>query len=656
MQPIVEQIKKLAEQQSDLVGFYRQTIESVAESCDALAAAVWDCSVLPFHATCQYSRDSSRPVHVGISQHEHIELLQRAINQDDVVQTDVNHNSETQNSVVLVGRVQRGSAHDLIEVFCPTDQPDEYYAAAREQLRLCCAAVSESLASNSFALRPLPAAATPPLSTVQALQGFEEFAANVHSSIDFQAACHNIVNEAQAVLKCDRVSIVRFDRKCRTIAVSGLPKINRRSNTIRALEKLGDAVLPASQQFWYPDEAMEVLPQIRQPLDQYLAIGVTRSLVVVPIFEQADESQPSPEQATERTRQRVIGGLVFENFTGQWQRKSMQPPIDRVARHSAVAYRNAYTHRELFLYPVWKGLGKVTGPRVLPRVLLGIVALAIMVVALFLIPSTLVISGQGELVPQSRRNVFAQVDGQISDVHVAQGTVVDIGDPLVTMTSNDLEIGLADIEHEIDLATRQIDALDRSRLTDAGGIDLEQADIERSSLMQRLESLEIRRGIYQEQIAELSVRSPLDGQVISSDLERRLLDRPIRKGQILMEVAATSGQWVIEMDLPDRRIGHLLRARRQSGQPLCVSFVLAADPGRRLTGTVSSVSLATQVKQDSGQTIRVTIVPDDTESIDIRQVRTDVSVRIECGTCSLGYAWLHDVNEFVQSKILFYLW
>ena len=252
MQPIVDQIKKLAEQQTDLAGFYRQTTESVAESCDAVAGAVWDCSVLPFHATCQYSRDPSRLVRIGISQHQHIEVLQRAISQDEVVQTDVNPASESQNSVLMVGRVQRGSDYDLIELFFPSDRTDEYYAAARQNLQRYCAAVSETLAANSFASRPLPQARPQPMPVGRELRGFEDFAANVHSSIDFHHACHNIANEAQSVLKCDRVSVVRFDHRTRTTAVSGLPKINRRSNTIRALETLCNAVLPARILCWYP--------------------------------------------------------------------------------------------------------------------------------------------------------------------------------------------------------------------------------------------------------------------------------------------------------------------------------------------------------------------------------------------------------------------
>ena len=81
---------------------------------------------------------------------------------------------------------------------------------------------------------------------------------------------------------------------------------------------------------------------------------------------------------------------------------------------------------------------------------------------------------------------------------------------------------------------------------------------------------------------------------------------------------------------------------------------MAADPGKKLSGTVFDVALATQVMQDSGQSIKIKIRIDNPEDLDIRQVGTDATVKIDCGECSLGYSMFRDLGEFFQSKVMFY--
>ncbi len=86
-----------------------------------------------------------------------------------------------------------------------------------------------------------------------------------------------------------------------------------------------------------------------------------------------------------------------------------------------------------------------------------------------------------------------------------------------------------------------------------------------------------------------------------------------------------------------------------------MTFILAADPNRRFTGRITNISRATELNPDEGQSIRVT-VEFDSKQLDVRQVRTDVQAKIYCGRASLGYVWLHDVFEFVDRKVLFWLW
>lgn len=656
MQTMVEQFAKLRAKQPDIPGFYRQSIELIADRIDAQAIMVWDCSSLPYQPIQQFNRESGDAIRVGISQQQHVELLQRAAAQEKVILSATDRLNESGSSHLMLCPVKRGNDQtDLIEVFVKANQPGSLYVRSKAELKNCCDAISDSLQSHPNALVPPDRPASQPAFE---LDRFEQFADNVHQSIDPRRTCFHIANEAQSLLGCDRVTVMRFERKAKTIAISGLPRFNRRANAITALEKLATTVLKTGQWFWYPED--DALPQISERLDRYLTEGVTRSLVVVPIFQCRKDTRLSPEEIRFETANPVIGALVFENFSGQWQKESMTEPVTMIGRHASSAFRNAARHRELFLYPVWRSLGKLkslTTPRHLSKTVVALVLLVLLVASLFLVPSRMTVSGDGKLVPRERRTVFAQVGGQVETIHVEHGAAVGEGQPLLQLTSSELEIRLNEIENRIELAKKQIESLDSRRMSSVGARtpeETEQEDLEHASLLSQLESYKNERTIYQLELDRLTVSSPIAGQVISANLHELLMDRPVQPGQVLMEVANVDGQWIVEMNLPDRRIGHLRRAQQELGADLRATFILSADPGRRLTGTVYEVALSTQVHPESGQSIRVKIRLDNPDALDIRQVDTDVKVRIDCGECSLGYSLFRDLGEFFQSRVLFF--
>ena len=119
-----------------------------------------------------------------------------------------------------------------------------------------------------------------------------------------------------------------------------------------------------------------------------------------------------------------------------------------------------------------------------------------------------------------------------------------------------------------------------------------------------------------------------------------------------MTVAASDGPWVAEVLLADRRAGHLRDAQRKVGESLAVTYILASNPGEKLHGKVQKVGRATVVDQQEGLAVPVTIEIDEAE---IKQLRPGVKViaKIDCGQAPVGYVWLHEVIEFVQSRILF---
>jgi hypothetical protein len=180
-------------------------------------------------------------------------------------------------------------------------------------------------------------------------------------------------------------------------------------------------------------------------------------------------------------------------------------------------------------------------------------------------------------------------------------------------------------------------------------------DVLFASIRQQIDGLKSELAIIEEEINRLSVTSPMDGTVLSWDVREHLQDKPVQRGDLLMEVADVDGPWELELKLPDRRIGHLYRAQEVHGKDLPVTFILAAGPSETWHGKIESVARTTDVDPELGQWIRVS-VDFDHSKLDIRQARSGVMAKIYCGRRSLGYVWLNDIYEFLQAKVFFRLW
>ena len=125
--------------------------------------------------------------------------------------------------------------------------------------------------------------------------------------------------------------------------------------------------------------------------------------------------------------------------------------------------------------------------------------------------------------------------------------------------------------------------------------------------------------------------------------------RPVSRGDELLEVVNPEGNWQLELDAPDRNVGHIQDALSENdGEPLDVEFILAADPSRRLKGKLIEIGKSTRVSPENGPTVSMKIKIEDQEDLDIRQIKSSVSANIICKKTSLGYSLFHGVTEFIQ--------
>ena len=657
-------LQSIASQVGSRREFLERFIDYAILEYDAMGGMFWDCTGPEAKPVCQHYRGENDMLKLGCSAQQHADFLRQACESKEPLLVSANNENETSlesrefPSILLVS-VQHGGRTEVAELFFAADRPREDLASKIGPLATLCRGAS----IHGMPSQPQPPATNQTQTRAStsriSVSSTESFIHSLHQSLDLKDNAKAIANETRRFLNCDRVTVVEFrGSRCRTLAVSGQPSVNRRSNAIRQLEKVANKVLPTRQMFWYPKDD-ELPPQIYDPLQEYLANLATRTMVVVPVFDRNESQQMQVDQR--RERKKLIGGIIVEHCREQWDREQQSPLVELATRHGGDAYRNSWSHQSLFLYGIWKWLGKskiIFAARHLPKTIAAATGVLLALLALNFIPADFELTCNGSLIPAQRELVYPKSSGIIDEVLVEHGQKVLFGEPVVKMKDLNLEYQLAEIKGQINEVQESIKSISSSRLGRKRGEEESLQKENLRSLKAQLTSLEEQQRIYLQRQESLVVTSPITGQVMTWDVKKHLSNRSVGVEGQLMEIANVNGKWILELDLPDRKVGHFMKRwkeAREEDEPVNVEFILAAEPGVTHVGQVVSVGTSTQINAANEHHLRIR-VDIDIESIDVRQSRSGVSAKIDCGKASLGYKWFHPVKEFFQSKVLFPFW
>ncbi|MBW3599273.1 MAG: hemolysin D, partial [Planctomycetes bacterium] len=402
----------------------------------------------------------------------------------------------------------------------------------------------------------------------------EEFTRAVYGSLDVRQTAAVIANEGRRLIGCDRVSVaLGHGRRCRVEAVSGLDTLDRRAAEVRALGRLAQNVIAAGEPLIYTGDESQLPPQLEKPLHEYLDLAHAASLAILPLAPPRDDEQDGRRPSR---RERPLGALVVEQFKERRIEEPVHRRIETVAQHGALALAKAQEHSRLFLLPLWKTLGKVRWvleARTLPKTLVAAAGVAAVVAALFLVPADFTLAARGALRPVHERRVFAGVEGVVIKVLAEHEQQVAAGEELIRLRNTDLEVEIASLLGQRTTTREQILSLERT-LLDNPRLSPEERERLSGRLLELQESaaaLERQIGLTRQKETELTIRSPLAGQVVTWRAQDRLGRRPVERGQMLLTVVDPAGPWELELRLPERRVGHLLRARQQSDEKLPIA-------------------------------------------------------------------------------------
>jgi multidrug efflux pump subunit AcrA (membrane-fusion protein) len=484
--------------------------------------------------------------------------------------------------------------------------------------------------------------------SMHGLRDADQVALRLHAAGDVHQVALVLAHEVRRLSSADRASVLVWrGRRMACAAVSGADSVDRRANAVKRLEDLATAAaLVRYFPLRYPQPDSLLPPQLETVLNACLDETHARELFLIPL------SGGPPDDASSETP--WIGAIVVESFVSG----RMKPPdgsLDSTARHAAVALTNARRiDRVPFLRSVEFVRRSVFGTDPRPRrIAVAVLVCALLSgLALWLIPARFEVEARGRLQPAFRREVFAPADALVDGVLVRHAQRVTKGEVLAHLVRPELDFELTRVQGELATARERLAAVRAVRLSRPDGLSdgspgASRLSADEDELVELVRSLQTQASILEVQRAELEVKSPMDGQVVNWDAARRLQQRPVRRGQSLFTVADLNGPWVLELDVDDDYVEHLVLARSTSSEPLPVSFIVAADPTRESAGRLASVGLATEAGSETGPLVRATVNVE-SSSVPFPRPGSTVIARVDCGRRSLGYVLFGDLYRTLR--------
>lgn len=332
---------------------------------------------------------------------------------------------------------------------------------------------------------------------------------------------------------------------CRIRAVSSLMEIERNAPTIRAWNRALDESLRAA------DTPPGIEAEAAATHD-----GTNDRPWCVPIRSRAG---------------RAIGvcGIVFVPGETQEPRPLVRTAIEVLGPIFEVALA---TRQRPGFGSAWRSLrGLVSGRR------RAVAVLGAITVSLFM-PLPLPVRCDCELQPEVRRSVAAPFAAIWRKSHVRPGDLVEAGQSLGLLDSAELQKELTAATAERDRAAKSADVHAAAGKTAAAQID-------------RLEVRRIdeRRALLAARVANVDVKSPLAGIVISGDLDRAE-GAPIKQGMELFEIAPLD-RITVEVLVPEADLD-----RMQVGAT--ANLVLDAQPYEDYAGTISRIRPRAEIRDE----------------------------------------------------------
>jgi multidrug efflux pump subunit AcrA (membrane-fusion protein) len=545
--------------------------------------------------------------------------------------------------IVIAPLVLEDQLRGTIELLLPGEAPPDHSRRALEAIALAAAAYAHyerRRRERTLAARQ------------QLIDDVERFTRAVHERLELQHTAYVTANDGRRLIGCDRLTVLlRRGTRYEVTAASGVDSVENRSQAAKLLGRLAATVAAAVEPCWFTGATEALAPQLRDALNDYVEATHVKQVAVVPLL-------PASEANGKRNRSRPLGALVVEQIEDVSPAAGREERAALVALHVTIALGKAAEHEAIPLLPLWRAVGRLPqlfAPGTRAKTAAIVLALALVAAALKFIRVDFALTAKGTLQPSQRQHVFAPLDATVRAIHVRHGDRVQAGQLLIELRNTELDVTLADVTGQHTAAQEQLLATERALYEDSTKIaapERHRLAGERSEIKQRLAALDEQLRILRRKREQLRVTSPIAGEVTTWNVDQLLRDRPIRQGQVLLDVADIGGPWELELQVPEDGIGLLLAAQEERGPTLPVVYRLAAEPRTDRTAELAEVQYAAEVRGEEGNTVlaRAALIG---EPLPPLRPGAEATAKVYCVKRALGYVWLHDAVDFVRTKVWF---
>ncbi len=513
----------------------------------------------------------------------------------------------------------------------------------------------------------------------------ETFVRQIHGTLNPTEAAYLIVNEGRRLLEADRVSIAIRQPKTTVVAISGADVVEKRSNLVQLMKALFDSVIEWGEKLVFTGVKDDTLPpNVYRALDEYLAESNSKLLVVQPLIDERDT----------KNKAKARSALLMECFEITTNQEQQSARLEVVTKHATPALYNAAEYRRIPMRFLWMPLAKLQdglggkSKAIITAVAVGLVAF---VLAMILIPYPLKMTAIGNLRPQELTVTYSPVPATIIAFpkHLVPGSKVAKGEPIIKLFDAELGKKINDINREIQTQESIIALANNKQGSDIDSREMtfkvEEAKIVKAYKVRERQELIDRTGAIADKPGFFEVRAPIAGIILSTDFRETLENKAVRPNEPLLKIgnvnpqAPRLGDWEIELKIPQKHIGQVLKAfkPKDDKDELDVDLLLVSEPTAKYRGKLRRDRVAFQAIADRDAHeepepivrawVRVEprdILVDGKVQKDIPEGQqlplhllvsgTEVHARIRCGDRPMGYSLFYGVWEFLYEKVMFF--
>jgi len=288
------------------------------------------------------------------------------------------------------------------------------------------------------------------------------------------------------------------------------------------------------------------------------------------------------------------------------------------------------------------------------------VAVGLMVGFLAMLPFPLVVMSTATIRPADVQTISASREALVDQIHVEHGQWVNPGDTLLTLVDIELQQQIANLIGQRAILEQQqarwTHAIVSASASMAGDHDHHQS--EQRLVAEEIRAIDQQLALLRTVESSLIIRADRRGTVNAWRLEERLQNRPLRRGDHLLQVVAAESPWWVDAQVPQHRISHVETAL---GERLTASVALMARPHESQVAALVRLGPAFRNETD-GQAATLVVLRMEHDALDTQTTFRDANVQsgapaqvtFRCGTAPLAYVLFQDVIRTLQSTVRLY--